>query len=243
MPKATEKKIKKSMSKTAKKQPAKKPNKWVLFIRKYREKHPEMSYREVITSSRVKKLYCKQKDKPVIEDNSEIVNTADIVKNPDYAPKGYYEYNKCDTELTKINNDKALVKAKIKTLLDNGRKKITTKEELCEEPLGSLVSYITTDGLYRSGGFLRAIKDTYFALQGGTVQMPISFCVQFENIKAMYVGSPVRSTNRKKKKTNFPVKIGDKVVYYAKDNFDRNRFKATKRYKDMKKWFNDYGHV
>jgi len=172
-----------------------------------------------------------------------IINTADINKNRDYMPEGGYTYDKNETELTKINNNKGVFEAKLETLIKNGRKKIETRDELLIYPLGCLVSYVTNDGLYRSGGFLRTIKKKYFALQGGTAGKPISFCVQFENIREMYVGTPIRLTNRTQKKTNFKVKIGTKVVYYAKDNFDKSRFMNTKRYKDMKNWYDIYGQT
>jgi|WetSurMetagenome_2_1015567.scaffolds.fasta_scaffold38657_3 hypothetical protein len=172
-----------------------------------------------------------------------IISTKDINKNRDYMPEGDFTYDKSKTELTKINNNKGVFKAKINTLLKNGRKKITTRDQLLIYPLGSLVSYVTTDGLYRSGGFLRAIKKKYFALQGGTPAKPISFCVQFQNIKAMYVGTPVRLLNRTPRVTNYKVKIGKTTVYYAKDNFDKTRFMNTKRYKDMKNWYDIYGQI
>lgn len=37
-----------------------KPNKWIIFVKKYWSKHPSMSYREVIMSPKVKQLYYKQ---------------------------------------------------------------------------------------------------------------------------------------------------------------------------------------
>jgi hypothetical protein len=36
-----------------------------------------------------------------------------------------------------------------------------------------------------------------------------------------------------KELTNFPVKIGNIVVYYANDNYDRERYMNTKKYKMM----------
>jgi len=172
-----------------------------------------------------------------------IVNTASINKNTDYMPEGNFTYDKNKTVLTQINSNKALFDAKIESMLENGRKEIHTRDELLLYPLGSLVSYVTVEGLYRSGGFLRAIKDVYFALGGGTFNHPVSFCVQFENVQAMYVGPPIFNTNRKGQKTNFKVKIGKKVVYYAKDNYDRRRFKNTQRYKRMKSIYDIYGLV
>ena len=40
-----------------------------------------------------------------------------------------------------------------------------------------------------------------------------------------------------KKKSNFPVKIGDNIIYYAKNNFDVERYKCTDKYKMMTIWY------
>lgn len=237
-----------SGSKTSKKpaKPAKSANPWVEFIRDYRAKHPDLSYMEVITSDKVKKLYKKHKatkKKVVKQQRSNIVETKNILKNPDYMPKGSYSYDKTKTVLATISQDPALIKAKIESLLAKGRIKITTKEQLSKYPNGTLVSYITKDGKYRSGGFLKIIKDQYFALQGGDYKIgkPISFPVQFANIKEMYVGSPIHYANRKEPVSfNFPVKIGGDIVYHAQDNFDRKRFMATQRFQIWKKWHDEF---
>ena len=164
--------------------------------------------------------------------------TFDFVQNPDYAPKGGVVYNKFTTDLAQINKDPFEVENKINDLIDNkGREEISSKKELEDWPTGALVSYITTDGLYRSGGFLRKIEDEYFCLQGGTIAKPVSFCVQFENVDRMFVGSPIASFKvDESKKTNFPIVIGKKIVYYAKDNNDRRRFMNTGKYKRARKF-------
>jgi hypothetical protein len=48
--------------------------------------------------------------------------------------------------------------------LKKSRIEISKKKELENFPTGSLVSYITKEGKYRSGGFLKTIKDKYFVL-------------------------------------------------------------------------------
>jgi len=172
--------------------------------------------------------------------DADMVSAKSFLKDPgEYAAKNTYTYDKNNTELSRINSSPALVQAKINKLLNSGRKEITTKKELEKFPLGSLVSYVTKDGLYRSGGFLRTIQDKYFALQGGNVVNPISFSVQFNNISKMYIGSPVKLANRTDKKTKFEVKINGKVVYYAKSNYDAKRFMGTQKYKRMVKYEKD----
>lgn len=163
-------------------------------------------------------------------------------------PKGTKSKNPRYMDLEAINKNKALVKAKIKKLLENGRVEIETKKQLENFPLGSLVSYMTIDDLYRSGGFLKTIKDDYFVLVGGTSGNPISFSVQFDNIKSMYVGNPFETKKdevsivpTKKAKTRYPVKIGDTVVYYANDVYDYKRFLETEKYKRYIKWYESFG--
>lgn len=170
------------------------------------------------------------------------VDPGKILKKPEeYAPKGTEAYDKTKTQLYTINSDPVLFEKKMKEMIDNGRKIIHSKEELQRYPLGTLVSYVTNSGLYRSGGFLKSLQDEYFTLQGGTFAMPISFPVQYKNIQEMYVGVPIRLLNRNKdKKTKFKVKLGKKTVYYAKDNYDVKRFMKTKRYKDMAAWHELY---
>lgn len=115
------------------------------------------------------------------------VNIGDIIDVENYAPKGYDPYLKSKTTLTKINKDPIKKEQHIKKLKRKGRITITTKKELENFPLGSLVSYLTKDGKYRSGGFLKSIQDKYFVIQGGTSAKPISFCAQFKNIDEMYL--------------------------------------------------------
>lgn len=165
---------------------------------------------------------------------SKNVTAKSFSKKPStYASKNNYKYDKTKTILYGINQSPKLIKGKIKQLIKSGRDVVKTRAELLNYPLGSLVSYITKEGLYRSGGFLRTIKDKYFALQGGNIANPISFCVQFSNVKKMYVGSPIKNANRTVETSNFPVQVGEKIVYYAKSNYDVKRFKATKKYKRM----------
>ena len=111
----------------------------------------------------------------------------DIIDVEKYAKKGYIPYERSKTKLTKINKKPELKEKHINKLKRSGRVEISTKKELENFPLGSYVSYVTKEGKYRSGGFLKVIKDEYFVLQGGSKQHPISFCVQFKNIDVIYV--------------------------------------------------------
>ncbi len=44
-----------------------------------------------------------------------------------------------------------------------------------------------------------------------------------------------------KTKTSKPVTIDGIVIYYAKDNYDYNRFVCTTKYKIMEKWYKTFG--
>lgn len=141
----------------------------------------------------------------------------------------------------KNNTNKAIIAARIKTLIDNGYIKIHTKDELSEYPFGSLICYVTIKGLFKKGGYLKSINNKNFDLDDIELENDEPISVPFDKVKTMYVGNPLKLTNRTKIETNFPVKIGDEIIYYAKDNFDKRRFKSTNRYKLLKKWYNLYG--
>lgn len=153
---------------------------------------------------------------------------------------------KSDNKEITIKN-KALAEAKIESLIeDNGRKKIKTRSELKEYSPGALISYVTKDKLFHPGGFLVKIKKEYFIVFQLKNKQEIR--VDFDNVKSMYVGNIDEVTNdivgfcsSKSKKTNYPVKFGDHVVYYAQSRFDIRRFSKTDRFKNIKLWFTMFG--
>jgi hypothetical protein len=64
----------------------------------------------------------------------------------------------------------------------------------------------------------------------------------------MYVSNPLKTKKNEisisesdKEKTNFPVKIGKTVVYWAKSSFDRQKYMNTQKYKNMVDWFDVFG--
>jgi hypothetical protein len=81
-------------------------------------------------------------------------------------------------------------------------------------------------------------------LGGGGYGPRISFSVQFKNVKAIYVrktnkknvDQPIKPTETTHSKTEYPVEVNGIVVYYARDNWDRKRFKDTKKYANMLKY-------
>jgi hypothetical protein len=145
-----------------------------------------------------------------------------------------------------INKNKALVEAKIKSMIKNGRKEITTINELKNFLIGSLISYMNKFGIYKSGGFLWKITDDNFIYLN--LETNQKFRVKMKNVDKIWVGnvydvkndivSLIQTTT--KTKNSKPVKIGDVIVYHAKDNYDYERYICTQKYKLMKKWYETF---
>ncbi|AVG46850.1 hypothetical protein [Acanthamoeba polyphaga mimivirus] len=143
---------------------------------------------------------------------------------------------------TKSSKVKTLLLAKIETLKENGRKEITSKSQLDEYPIGSLISYLNKNNIFKSGGFLIKITNEYFIYI--TPDFTTKYRVRFRNVNKMWVGDPRKINNdilslkkTTSQKTNFPAKIDDIVVHYAKDNFSLKRFKNTQKYQRMLQWY------
>ena len=144
----------------------------------------------------------------------------------------------------KIN--KAILSTKISNLIKHGRTELTSYDELKEYPVGSIISYLNKKNIFKQGGFLTKIDQKYFIYI--TLDFTTKYRVWFKNIVKIWVGD-VHKVNgdyislvpTSKNKTNFPVKVGDIVVYYASDNFSATRFKNTNKYKIMCKWFETFG--
>ncbi|AUV57991.1 hypothetical protein [Bandra megavirus] len=142
--------------------------------------------------------------------------------------------------------NKAVFAVKISNLIEHGRIEITTKKELDKYSIGSLISYINIRDEFKQGGFVIKITKEYFIYLAPDFET--KYRIKFENIKKMWVGDVYKVKNdlvslvkTKQNKTNFPIKIGDIIVYYASDNFDVKRFKNTKKYVTMCKWYEMFG--
>jgi hypothetical protein len=127
----------------------------------------------------------------------------------------------------------------------NGREEITTIDELKNFAIGSLISYMNKSGIYKSGGVLWKIADDNFIYLN--LETNQKFRAQIKNVDKMWVGSVYDVKNdiislvpTTKKKTSRPVKINDIVVYYAKSSYDYERYKCTRKYKLMKKWYKTF---
>jgi hypothetical protein len=146
--------------------------------------------------------------------------------------------------MSKSNNiSKAVLSAKISMMIENGRKEITTKEELEKFPIGSLISYMNKNNIFKLGGFIIKFSDEYFIFI--TPDFQTKYRVRYKNISKMWVGDVYSTKNdivslvkTSQPKTNFPVKIGNIIVYYAAKTFDMKRFENTEKYNRMSSWYN-----
>jgi hypothetical protein len=148
-----------------------------------------------------------------------------------------------------LNKNKAYLKAKINSLIKKGRKIVKNRSELKKCPLGSIVSYMDTQNIFHMGGFLDSIHKKYFTLRCDLTDDTDIETIMFDDIDIMYVGIVNKTKNdvisivqHDKKKTKYPVKINDIVVYYANDSVDKDRFMNTEKYKRMVDWYEIYGN-
>ncbi|AVG46839.1 hypothetical protein [Acanthamoeba polyphaga mimivirus] len=142
---------------------------------------------------------------------------------------------------------KAVIAAKISNLLEYGRKQITTKKELEQYPIGSLISYMNKNDEFKQGGFIIKYAEEYFIYI--TPDFKTKYRVRYQNIKKMWVGNVykiigndiISLSKTSQKKTDHPVKIGNIIVYYASKKFDKTRFMNTKKYNIMVNWYEYFG--
>lgn len=143
-------------------------------------------------------------------------------------------------------NNKALLEAKVKTMIKNGRKEITSIDELKKFPLGSMISYINKKGKFKSGGFLWKINDEYFIYL--ILQTNQKIRVRIKYVEKIWIGNVFTTKNDvvslikySGTKTTRPVIVNNIAVYYAKDSHDYNRYICTNKYKLMKVWSDVFG--
>lgn len=139
------------------------------------------------------------------------------------------------------------ISMKVQIFLTHGRKVITTYNELKEYKIGSIISYINKNNVLKMGGFLTKITKEYFIYV--TPLYDARYRVRFANVKKMYVSDVyeahkndfVSLAKAPQDYTRFPAEIMGIPIFYAKSNYELNRFKSTIRYKDLIKWL-EYFH-
>ena len=139
---------------------------------------------------------------------------------------------------------KARTDAKIMSLVENGRKEVTTQKQLEKYPIGSLISFETKSGIFRPGGFITKFSDESFIYI--TPDFNARFRGTYKNIKKMWVGDVHKVKNdlislakTSQKSTKFEIEVGSTIIFYARNTFDIKRFKCTERYKRLMAW-NEY---
>jgi hypothetical protein len=106
------------------------------------------------------------------------------------AIKQWNKKKKGPSQLDKISSTPESLEKKIKELKKKGATEVQnpTMKDLENIEKGYLISYITKDNKYRSGGILTYFEEKYFVLLGGGGNIPkISFSVQFKNVKTIYI--------------------------------------------------------
>lgn len=165
-----------------------------------------------------------------------------------------YSRDKYISIQTKVNNDYEYDKMYIAKLASQGWIELKNVEDILVFAKGRSFKYRLNgdslsgapEGTFRSGGWLlgknlndKDNKDKYVMYKGynGAV-----FSLQIKDLLSVYVKSTKRDVSVFKKpdlnnKTNFPVYLRDPqtgknvVVYYAKDEYNRNRFMNSNKYK------------
>ncbi|BCS83785.1 hypothetical protein QLL95_gp0338 [Cotonvirus japonicus] len=143
--------------------------------------------------------------------------------------------------------NKARIAVKISDYVENGRQEIlgpNIKKEIEKFPIGSLISYTNKLGEFRQGGFIVKFGDEYFIYL--MPDFETKYRVKYKNVDKLWVGDVHKTKNdivsivkTSQKKTRFPVKFDDVLIYYAVDSYDVKRYKKTKKYENMTKWY-DY---
>ena len=89
--------------------------------------------------------------------------------------------------------DKASTAAKIDTIIENGRKEITTKKQLEKFPIGSLISYMNIDDRFRTGGFIIKFATDYFIYI--TPDFSTKYRARYSHILKMWAGNVYNTKN------------------------------------------------
>lgn len=142
---------------------------------------------------------------------------------------------------------KSEIKVKISNLINCGRKEITTKTQLEKYPIGSLISYMNKQNIFKTGGYIIKYTEEYYIYVG--IDFTTKYRVRYKNINKMWVGNVyevkndiVSLTESKNEKTKFKVTINDVDIYYAKNSYNVKRFLNTEKYERMLAWYNYFSH-
>lgn len=137
--------------------------------------------------------------------------------------------------------DKASIDMKTKRLIQNGRVMVTSKKELEQFPIGSLISHQYNQNLFIKGGFIIKFGDDYFNYI--TLDFNKKYKVRYCNLEKMWVSSVFECRNdyvsiikSDKFPTKYSVTICDIPIYFGNTSYDIKRFKSTDRYRLLLQW-------
>lgn len=141
---------------------------------------------------------------------------------------------------------KASLSLKIDTMIENGRKEITTKKQIEKFPIGSIISYMNVNDVFHLGGFITKFKNDYFIYV--STDFKTKYKARYTHIQKMWVGSVYDVKNdfvsivaSQKKKTKFAVAVNGIDIYYAPDSYNAKRFMHTDKYLKIKMWCQYFG--
>lgn len=144
------------------------------------------------------------------------------------------------SNLSITRKDKA--QTKISMMIQNGRKEISSYDELKKYQRGSLISYITHTGIFRYGGFLLKVSPENFIYL--TPDFSQKRRAYFKSVSKMWLGNVNEVNNdivslkqSSQRESNFPVNVNNTVIYYGNSTYDRVRFLNTDRYKKIIQWY------
>lgn len=164
-----------------------------------------------------------------------------------------------------LNKDTIRLRIKIDTMIKNGRKEIIVQDPLADSssndkrkilelakkqlesyPIGSLISYMNTQGIFRLGGYIKRFDNEWFVYT--TTEFDKNIKVRYQYVQKMWVGNVYKCKNdvvsivpATNKKTKFSAKIGNVVVCYARDNYVLQSYTYTHKYELMTKWYEKFG--
>ena len=146
----------------------------------------------------------------------------------------------------KLNMDKRRIKVKINVMKENGRVEITKKSQLKKFPIGSLISFLDVNEMFKMGGFITKFGDDHFTYI--TPEFDAKYRVKYDNVQKMWVGDVHKVKNdyvslvkSNQPKTKFKIKLDGVIVFYAKKPYITKKFMTTEKYKRMEKWCNYFG--
>ena len=148
---------------------------------------------------------------------------------------------KTEKEMSKIRSNKSNSKGKIANLLYNGRVELTTKEELEEYEIGTMISYMNKLKLFVNGGFVTELGSSYFCYV--TLDFKRVKKVNYEDVIKMWVGDVFKMVNdwislvpTQNSKTNYPIEVAGVVIYYSPNRYNMIRFLTTVKYTRLIQW-------